>query len=220
MTKRTNLSDQLKESDMDGKDLQGTNFAIHKNVMIWGGTIIQLSNISSISQYNSWEKRKENYYEKNEKIISFKEFRESNLFFKCAFWGAIVCLVIGIFKSTFLIPFCVLAFLDIFFYLKERKTTIDVPKMKINQICHYMICITMNSTKKYDFEIKTEEFRNEVMIALYQRIVEQGNSAGDIQIDLKNCNIVTDSVVNGGQVLLGDENENNVNIDCSGKSKM
>ena len=45
------------------------------------------------------------------------------------------------------------------------------------------------------------------MVALYQRIVEHGNSAGDIQIDLKNCNIVTDSVVNGGQVLLGDENE-------------
>ena len=77
----------------------------------------------------------------------------------------------------------------------------------------------MNSTKKYDFEIKTEEFRNKVMIALYQRIVEQGNNAGDIQIDLKNCNIVTDSVVNGGQVLLGDENENNVNVEYQADSE-
>lgn len=83
-----------------------------------------------------------------------------------------------------------------------------------------MICITMNSTKKYDFEIKTEEFRNEVMVALYQRIVEHGNSAGDIQIDLKNCNIVTDSVVNGGQVLLGDENENNVVVEHPTESEM
>lgn len=73
-----------------------------------------------------------------------------------------------------------------------------------------MICIIMNSTRKYDFEIQTEEFRNEVMLALYQRIVEPGNNANDIQIDLKNCNIVTDSVVNGGQVLLGDDNENNI----------
>lgn len=78
----------------------------------------------------------------------------------------------------------------------------------------------MNSTKKYDFEIKTEEFRNEVMVALYQRIVEHGNSASDIQIDLKNCNIVTDSVVNGGQVLLGDENENNVVLEHPAESEM
>lgn len=68
----------------------------------------------------------------------------------------------------------------------------------------------MNSTKRFDFEIETKEFRSEVMIALYQKIVEQGNNAGDIQIDLKNCNIVTDSVVNGGQVLLGDDNINEV----------
>ena len=73
-----------------------------------------------------------------------------------------------------------------------------------------MICITMNSAKRYDFEIKTEKFRNDVMIALYQRITEAGNNLRDIQIDLKNCNIVTDSVVNGGQVLLGDENQNNI----------
>ena len=58
------------------------------------------------------------------------------------------------------------------------------------------------------------------MVALYQRIVEHGNSAGDIQIDLKNCNIVTDSVVNGGQVLLGDENENNVVVEHPTESEM
>lgn len=57
MAKRKNLSDQLNEYNMDEENLCGINFAIHKNVMVWGGTIIQLSNISSISQYNSWEKR-------------------------------------------------------------------------------------------------------------------------------------------------------------------
>lgn len=54
-------------------------------------------------------------------------------------------------------------------------------------------------------------FRNKVMLTLYQKIIEQGSNAKDIQIDLKNCNIITDSVVNGGQVLLGDENENYIN---------
>ena len=73
-----------------------------------------------------------------------------------------------------------------------------------------MMCIVMNSTKRYDFEIETEEFRNKVLLALYRGIVEQGKErAKDINIDLKNC-IVTDSVVNEGQILLGDENENNI----------
>lgn len=220
MAKRKNLSDQLNEYNMDEENLCGINFAIHKNVMVWGGTIIQLSNISSISQYNSWEKREENYCEKAEKSVSFRELRESHSLFNYAFWGAIVCLVIGFFNSFFFIPFLGLTAWVIYFYAKQRKMVIDVPKTKINRICHYMICITMNSAKKYDFEIKTEEFRNEVMVALYQRIVEHGNSASDIQIDLKNCNIVTDSVVNGGQVLLGDENENNVVLDYPAESEM
>ena len=219
MAKRENLSDQLNKYNKDEESLCGINFAIHKNVMVWGGTIIQLSNISSISQYNSWENKEEKYFDKVEKSVSFKEFKESNLFFKYAFWGAIACLVIGFFKSIFLILFLALGVLTVGFYLNQRKKIIDVPKMRMHRICHYMICITMNSTKKYDFEIKTEEFRNKVMIALYQRIVEQGNNAGDIQIDLKNCNIVTDSVVNGGQVLLGDENENNVNVEYQADSE-
>ena len=211
MAKRKNLSDQLNEYNMDDENLCGINFAIHKNVMIWGGTIIQLSNISSISQYNNWEKREENYCEKTERAVSFRELRESHSLFNYAFWGAIICLVIPALGLTAWV---------IYFYSKQCKMIIDVPKTKINRICHYMICITMNSTKKYDFEIKTEEFRNEVMVALYQRIVEHGNSAGDIQIDLKNCNIVTDSVVNGGQVLLGDENENNVVVEHPTESEM
>ena len=75
MAKRKNLSDQLNEYNMDEENLCGINFAIHKNVMVWGGTIIQLSNISSISQYNSWEKREENYCEKTERSVSFRELR-------------------------------------------------------------------------------------------------------------------------------------------------
>lgn len=210
MAKRKNLSEQLNEYNTDNEILCGTNFAIHKNVMIWGGTIIQLSNISSISQYNNWENMEENYNEKVEKSVSFKEFREAKPLFKFALWGAIVCLIIGLFKSVFLIPCLALAIWIGYSYFEHSKIMIDVPRTKINKICHYMICITMNSTKKYDFEIKTEEFRDEVMVALYQRIVEPGNNAKDIQIDLKNCNIVTDSVVNGGQVLLGDDNENKI----------
>ena len=80
----------------------------------------------------------------------------------------------------------------------------------MNEICHYMICVTMNSTRRYDFEVKTKEFRNEVMVALYQRIVDPGKHENDIRIDLKNCNIVNNSTVNGGAVLLGDENENKI----------
>lgn len=65
----------------------------------------------------------------------------------------------------------------------------------------------MNSTRKYDFEIQTEEFRKKVMFALYNRIIEQGNAENDIQIDLKNCHV--GPLVNAGQVLFGDGNENN-----------
>lgn len=210
MTKRKNLSDQLTEGVMDEENLRGTNFAVQKNVMIWGGTIIQLSNISSIAQYNAWEDKEEQYYEKMEKSSNFKEFRDAHPIFKYTYWATIACLIIGLFNSLFFIPFLILAIWLGYSYIKGHKTNIDVPRTKTNRICHYMICITMNSTKKYDFEIKTEEFRNKVMLALYQRIVEPGSSARDIQIDLKNCNIVTDSVVNGGQVLLGDDNENKV----------
>lgn len=210
MSKRENLSDQLSRFNADSENLRGVNFAIHKNVMIWGGTIIQLSNISSIAQYNAWENKKEDYYEKVEKSVSFKDFRDSNPMIKYAFIGAIVCLILCFFQAFFLLPFIGLAIWVAYSYYKHSKTIINVPKIKINRICHYMICITMNSTKRFDFEIETKEFRSEVMIALYRRIVEPGNSAGDIQIDLKNCNIVTDSVVNGGQVLLGDDNINEI----------
>ena len=210
MTKRKNLSEQLNEYNKDSENLCGINFAIHKNVMVWGGTIIQLSNISSIAQYNSWEDKEESYCEKVEKTISFKEFRETNPVFKFALFGAIICFLIGLFNTFFFFPAFGLVIWIGYFYFKDRKINIDVPQTRKNRICHYMICIIMNSTRKYDFEIQTEEFRNEVMLALYQRIVEPGNNANDIQIDLKNCNIVTDSVVNGGQVLLGDDNENNI----------
>ena len=81
------------------------------------------------------------------------------------------------------------------------------PQTRKNRICHYMICIIMNSTRKYDFEIQTEEFRKKVMFALYNRIIEQGNAENDIQIDLKNCHV--GPLVNAGQVLFGDGNENN-----------
>lgn len=210
MSKRESLSDQLSRFNEDSENLRGVNFAIHKNVMIWGGTIIQLSNISSIAQYNDWENKKEEYYEKVEKSVSFKDFRDSNPMIRYAFIGAIACLIIGLFQTLFLIPFIGLAIWVAYSYYEHSKTIINVPKTKINRICHYMICITMNSTKRFDFEIETKEFRSEVMLALYQRIVEPGNNAGDIQIDLKNCNIVTDSVVNGGQVLLGDDNINEI----------
>ena len=210
MTKRKNLSEQLNEYNKDSENLCGTNFAIHKNVMVWGGTIIQLSNISSIAQYNNWENKEENYYETVERTVSFKEFREKNSIFNLALFGAIVCFVIGLFNSFFLIPFLGLSIWIGYSYFNHRKINTDVPQTRKSRVCHYMICIIMNSTRKYDFEIQTEEFRNEVMLALYQRSVEPGNNANDIQIDLKNCNIVTDSVVNGGQVLLGDDNENNI----------
>lgn len=210
MSKRENLLDQLSRFNADSENLRGVNFAIHKNVMIWGGTIIQLSNISSIAQYNAWENKKEEYYETVERSVSFKEFRDSNPMMKYAFIGAIACLILGLFQALFLLLFIGLAIWVAYSYYEHSKTIINVPKTKINRICHYMICITMNSTKRFDFEIETKEFRSEVMIALYQRIVEPGNNAGDIQIDLKNCNIVTDSVVNGGQVLLGDDNINEI----------
>lgn len=210
MSKRENLSDQLSRFNEDSENLRGVNFANHKNVMIWGGTIIQLSNISSIAQYNAWENKKEEYYEKVEKAVSFKDYREFNPMIKYAFIGAIICLILCFFQNFFVLPFIGLAVWIAYSYYKHSKIIINVPKIKTNRICHYMICITMNSTKRFDFEIETKEFRSEVMIALYQRIVEPGNSAGDIQIDLKNCNIVTDSVVNGGQVLLGDDNINEV----------
>ena len=45
------------------------------------------------------------------------------------------------------------------------------------------------------------------MFALYNRIIEQGNAENDIQIDLKNCHV--GPLVNAGQVLFGDGNENN-----------
>lgn len=210
MAKRKNLSEQLSEYSADSENLSGTNFAIHKNVMVWGGTIIQLSNISSISQYNSWENKDENYYEQVERTVSFKEIMRRNRPFKLMVWGTGVSLIIGLAMPLFFIVFIVLAILTAYFYYKQRKENIDVPQIKKNRICHYMICIIMNSTRKYNFEIQTEAFRNKVMLTLYQRIVEPGSNANDIQIDLKNCNIVTDSVVNGGQVLLGDENENHV----------
>lgn len=69
MAKRKNLSDQLNEYNMDDENLCGINFAIHKNVMIWGGTIIQLSNISSISQYNNWEKEKKTIAKKQSELL-------------------------------------------------------------------------------------------------------------------------------------------------------
>ena len=212
MAKRRNLSEQLNEYNMDDENLCGSNFAIHKNVMVWGGTIIQLSNISSIAQYNSWENKEENYYEKTERIVSFKEFRETNPISNFALFGVVVCFIIGLVNLFFFIPSLGLAIWIGYSYFEHRKVNIEVPQTRKRRICHYMICITMNSTRKYDFEIQTEEFRNKVMLALYQRIVEPGNNANDIQIDLKNCNIVTDSVVNGGQVLLGDDNENNIDV--------
>ena len=36
MGKRENLTDRLNEYGMDEENLRGTNFAIHKNVMVWG----------------------------------------------------------------------------------------------------------------------------------------------------------------------------------------
>lgn len=207
MGKGENLTDRLNEYGMDEENLRGTNFAIHKNVMVWGGTIIQLSNISSISQYNKWERKEENYFEEVERTIGFKEFKEKNRIYKYAFIGAIICLIIGLFRSVFYIPALALAVWVAYAYSNQRKSTIDVPKTKTDRICHYMICIIMNSTKKYDFELKTEEFRNQVMVALYQRIVDPGNNSRDIQIDLKNCNIVTDSVVNGKEILIGNNNQ-------------
>lgn len=208
MEKRKNLSEQLNEHNTDSENLCGTNFVIDKNVMVWGGTIIQLSNISSITRYNSWENKEENYYEKAERTVSFREFREINPVFNLAFWGVVVCLVIGFINSFFFLPAIALAIWIAYSYFKRRKVDVDVPQTKKNRICHYMICIIMNSTRKYDFEIQTEEFRNDVMSALYKRIIEPGDKA--IQFDLKNCHIVSNSVVNGGQVLLGDENENNI----------
>lgn len=208
MGKRRNLSEQLNEYSKDDENLCGTNFAIHKNVMVWGGTIIQLSNISSIAQYNAWENREEEYSEQMERSVSFTEFKDKNPVYKYALGAAAGCLVIGLFVSFFLILAIGLAAWVGYSYFKQRKTTIDIPRTKTDRICHYMICITMNSTKKYDFEIKTEEFRSQVMLALYQRIVEPGYNAKDIQIDLKDCNIISNSTVNGGDVLLGNDNEN------------
>lgn len=49
MAQKKNLSDQLNEYGTDEECLRGIDFVIQKNVMIWGGTILQLSNISSIS---------------------------------------------------------------------------------------------------------------------------------------------------------------------------
>ena len=46
MAQKKNLSDQLNEHGTDEESLKGINFVIQKNVMIWGGTILQLSNIS------------------------------------------------------------------------------------------------------------------------------------------------------------------------------
>lgn len=208
MEKRKNLSEQLNEHNTDGETLCGINFAIHKNVMIWDGTILQLSNISSIAQYNSWENKEENYYEKAERTVDFKEFRETNPVFNWAFWGAVACFVIGFFfNSFFFLPAIALVIWTAYSYFKRRKVDIDVPQTRKNRICHYMICIIMNSTRKYDFEIQTEEFRKKVMFALYNRIIEQGNAENDIQIDLKNCHV--GPLVNAGQVLFGDGNENN-----------
>lgn len=210
MAQKKNLSDQLNEHGTDEESLKGINFVIQKNVMIWGGTILQLSNISSISRYNRWENQEEEYFEKVEKSVSFKELRASNSLFNLAFWGTIICFVIGFLKSIFWLPFLVCIIYAGYFYSMHHRTTLDIPKTKTNRICHYMMCIVMNSTKRYDFEIETEEFRNKVLLALYRGIVEQGKErAKDINIDLKNC-IVTDSVVNEGQILLGDENENNI----------
>lgn len=210
MEKRKNLSEQLNEYSTDEENLCGTNFAIHKNVMVWGGTLIQLSNISSISRYNSWENKEEEYSEKVAKSVSFKEFKTANPIFNYAFWGAIVCFIIALFKSFFYIPCLGLAIWVAYSYFMHSKTIINVPRVKTTRICHRMICITMNSTKKYDFEIPTEEFRNDVMLTLYKRIVDPGNNENGIRFDLKNCNIVNNSVVNGGQVFLGDDNENKV----------
>lgn len=210
MAQKKNLSDQLNESNADDESLRGINFAIQKNVMIWGGTILQLSNISSISRYNRWENQEEGYFEKVEKSVGVKELRDANPFFKLAFWGALICFIISLFKSFFWILFLGCIIYVGYFYLTHRKTTIDAPRTRTNRKCHYMMCVRMNSTKKYDFEIETEEFRNKVMVALYQRIVDPGQANG-IQVDLKNCVIMPpNSVINAGQILLGDENENNI----------
>lgn len=101
MKKTKNLSEQLNEYNTDDEKLCGTNFAIHKNVMIWGGTIIQLSNISSISRYNHWENQEEHYFEETEKIVSFKELRKTDRLFNLVFWGAIISLILAIFQSFF-----------------------------------------------------------------------------------------------------------------------
>lgn len=210
MAKKQNLSDQLNESSSDEEKLCGANFIIHKNVMIWNGTILQLSNISSIAQYNAWEHKEEEYSEKMEKLVSFKELREKNPVLQFAFWAAIACFVISMFSRGFLIPAIGLAVLVGYYYYKQRKTTIDVPKTRTDRICHYMICITMNSNRKYDFELKTETFRNDVMVALYHRIVGSGNEEKNIQFDLNNCNIFPNSVITGEEVLIGNNNTNNI----------
>lgn len=210
MAKKQNLSDQLNEYSSDEEKLCGTNFIIHKNVMVWGGTILQLSNISTIAQYNNWEHKEEEYSEKMERLVSFKEFREKSSVFQLAFWVAIVCLVISLFNQIFLIPTIGLAVWIGYSYNNQRKTIINVPRTRTDRICHYMICITMNSNRKYDFEIKTEEFRKDVMVALYNRIVEPGNDEKNIQFDLNNCNIFPNSVVTGEEILIGNNNTNNI----------
>lgn len=210
MTKRQNLSDQLNNYDIDEENLCGTNFLIHKNVMVWDGTILQLSNISSISQYNDWEHKEEEYSEKMERLVGFQEFIDQNSVFRYAVWAAIVCLIISFVSQFFLILTIGLAVWIGYSYYNRRKTIIDIPRTRTDKICHYMICITMNSARKYDFEIKTEKFRNDVMVALYKRILGTGNNEKDIQIDLKNCNIFQGSVVTGEEVLIGNNNTNNI----------